>query len=534
MTEKPFDEVVKEALHLLEKYFHSQSVVWLIVTLFLLANIIRIILVTFVVSRSRKRESFYFQMLGFAILFWTLGTLMVHLPPYLPPNLASNNFVRFYAGYIGTIGMVFVPPTLCLHIWKQVSYKDIRWYTNLLYFTPSFLFAATIVRDLLAADTSQPLTLWISYGIGRMLCYAFFILPILRAYLMMFNVFYQMPPHMRKSTHHILVGVSFMVMSEFIQLGLPNLPPYNFLLFGTHIMLDYLYASFSIASANNVIVTSREFAFNSLSTMVIILSEKQNILDWNRKDSYSEFLLPVPHYKEPFENYYQRIIEEGNGVVSSHDKNIISTTREGKEGHYLITTHLVQRRNRKFGYLVEISEVTKIYTVFRYLEEIATKDQLTGLFNRNAYLDKVKTIIDPQHLPLLIMVGDVNNLKPINDIYGHLEGDNLLTTATRAIKDHLPPNAFAARIGGDEFVMLVPQGNEQMAETFIADVNKNCAVHSKDTRFTLSISWGYSLITNEKEHYNDVFKKADTMMYERKKIHHRAHSSGSIPEARNL
>lgn len=530
MQTKSIELGIRKISEILQNYFAQPSIVWVIVMLFLLANIIRIILVVFVTSKKRKLESFYLKLLSIVMLIWTAGTLFDYAKPYLPENMAENPYLRYFVLYAGTIAMLFVPPLLCLHVWKQVSSKDLHWYINVLYFIPSVVYSGTIVWNVVQADGKVPEHLFIDSTFALIIRNIIFGLFMIKTYLMMFNVFYQMPPHMRKSTRHILVGVSFYVVGGMLRFWFPILPNFDFLLLGAHIMVDYLYASINIASANNVIVTSREFAFNSLSTMVIILSEKMNILDWNKKDNCTDYLLPKPKYKEPFMAYYDRIIAEGHGIVSPHDKNIISTTMEGKEGHYLITTHCVERRNRRFGYLVEIAEVTNIYTVFRYLEEIATKDQLTGLFNRNAYINKVKSIMGPDNLPLLIVVGDVNNLKPINDIYGHLEGDKLLINATTAIKNNMPQGAFVSRIGGDEFVMLVPNGTIEQVENFITKVNEECAASSIDERFKLSISWGYAILSNIEQDYNEVFDTADTMMYNKKKVHHRFHSSGTIPE----
>lgn len=514
----------------LKTILYENTLVWLIVTAVLFINIIRIILSNAVLSKKRERDSFYFIWLCIAVLVWTLATLVPYIALYLPPSFSGSPWLTTYPLYIGRVGMVFIPPLLCLHVWRQVSYKDIHWYTLVLYFTPSVLFSVTILYNLATASAAGTY-LWMEQGTGRVLYYVFMALLLAKTYLMMFNVFYQMPPHMRRSTRHMLVGISVVVIEQFIRLLVPSMPPFEFSLLATHIMMDYLYASFSIASSNNVIVTSREFAFSSLSTMVIILSNRKMILDWNRKKNAGELLLPTPKYRQPFGEYYQRILQEGQGRVSEHDKNIISTTIGEKEGHYLITTHEVKNNKKQFGYLVEISEVTKIYTVFRYLEEIALKDQMTGLFNRNAYMETVKTIITPENLSLGIVVGDVNNLKTVNDIYGHLEGDKLLRAAAASIQKFAPENAFVARVGGDEFVMLLPSSSIPAIESMLASIDRDASLYETIPSIHLTVSWGYALLHDITQPYNDVFDEADRMMYTHKKKYHRFHSSGFIPEA---
>jgi len=267
-----------------------------------------------------------------------------------------------------------------------------------------------------------------------------------------------------------------------------------------------------------------------LNTTVLVLNRRFQILDWNRKDWDIGFPLPKPRYKEPYPEYMKRVLNQYSGRVSPHNSEIVIITRDGKEVHFLLRTHEIGYKNKMFGYVVEISEVTQIYSKLRDFEMIAHVDNLTGLYNRNAYLDYTQKIISEENMPLAILVGDLNELKRMNDVYGHLAGDDLIIAVAKVINEAKPENAFVARVGGDEFVVLVPNCSEDEAIEFIKKSNAKCSSIRDEKYKAPSVSWGYSIMTSPEQSYNDMFAEADKMMYAYKKSRVEFSSSGILPK----
>jgi diguanylate cyclase (GGDEF)-like protein len=314
-----------------------------------------------------------------------------------------------------------------------------------------------------------------------------------------------------------------------------NRETYLLFLLALAFVLERSFAGFFRASASNVIATSREFVFSNLSTMILILSRKQRILEWNRSPDNFVFKLVPPKYRQPFSDYRAKLLKAGHGVVSNHDGNIISVTHEGHEHHLLITPAAIKEGNREFGQLIEIADITHIYSVLRYIESIAVYDQLTELYNRNAYLDKASTVITPANLPLLIMIGDVNTLKLVNDNVGHIAGDRLLKTIADVVKELAPEDSFVARIGGDEIAILVANAEEDVAEEFAAKVRDRTASLFDEDFGKPDISLGWAVARSMNDDYNEIFKIADQMMYREKKAYKEAMGislSGALPERR--
>jgi diguanylate cyclase (GGDEF)-like protein len=295
-------------------------------------------------------------------------------------------------------------------------------------------------------------------------------------------------------------------------------------------LLFPLFSSLKVMPASEVIVTSREFVVGSLSTAILILSSKLRILDWNRTDWGKGYPLPYPSFKEHIDHYRLRMLEENACRVSPHNNDIVIVEHEGMEKHFFITTRIAGNKKETFGYILEISEVTPLYTLLRHFEDIAYHDHLTKLYNRNAYLEVVKSFVSEENMPLLIFVGDVNLLKQLNDEHGHLMGDELLKTVANIIVRAMPRNAFAARIGGDEFVMLVPQGSDDIARKFAQDMINLCLATNHEVFGSPTVSWGYAIMTSMNQSYNEVFSQADRIMYQYKKTRHEFHSSGLLPD----
>ena len=154
----------------------------------------------------------------------------------------------------------------------------------------------------------------------------------------------------------------------------------------------------------------------------------------------------------------------------------------------------------------------------RALRNMANTDSLTGVRNKHAYSESEEAInrrIQAGELQALgVVVCDINELKLCNDTRGHAVGDQLIKDACAMICEHFKHGAVY-RIGGDEFVVtLQGKGYETMPEV-IAELNRQVEENIKKGSVVISV--GYSVLRQGDQQINDVFDRADRMMYERKK-----------------
>jgi len=155
------------------------------------------------------------------------------------------------------------------------------------------------------------------------------------------------------------------------------------------------------------------------------------------------------------------------------------------------------------------------------IEHMAYTDALTGLPNRAHLIKRLegeleKACRDNSWGAVLFI--DLDNLKMINDAFGHTYGDALITTAGKRIVDEAGSSSFVGRIGGDEFVVILPLSRESNRQCIELHVNKIIEALSQDIEilgvcFHISASAGAAIYPYDGDTVEELFKNADNAMY---------------------
>lgn len=153
----------------------------------------------------------------------------------------------------------------------------------------------------------------------------------------------------------------------------------------------------------------------------------------------------------------------------------------------------------------------------------ATKDGLTGLYNRSAFdvnVNNSLSVFNKENRPLSLVLFDVDNLKWINDTLGHVAGDKVLQKVAQCMKETFRKDDFIARYGGDEFAVVIPGLNEEMAREKILRFRENFRkkrFFSSDTGdVNITVSAGVTMAM-EGDSPEDLIHRADMRMYKVKK-----------------
>lgn len=166
-----------------------------------------------------------------------------------------------------------------------------------------------------------------------------------------------------------------------------------------------------------------------------------------------------------------------------------------------------------------------VYTLFsakidtQTLEKTAYTDALTGLGNRAAFMQDVSEISAniEKYAPVICVSMDLNNLKAVNDAYGHAAGDKYIVAAADVIRHVFNADERKYRIGGDEFCVFICNAEPYESADIAAKINAAAKKHSQRADMCLSIAAAAAVTTNTASNsLSAAFKQADKLMYEQK------------------
>lgn len=238
----------------------------------------------------------------------------------------------------------------------------------------------------------------------------------------------------------------------------------------------------------------------------------------------------------------------GKSIYDLYDKNIAEWYRESDVGaihgrepqkveEYVITPDgsIVFFDTVKTPYYDTAGNVLGMVGISRDINERKKKekeiqylsyhDALTGLYNRT-YFEREKIHLDStDSIPLSVIIGDINGLKLINDAFGHDEGDRILQAVANILKSCTRENDVAARIGGDEFCVLLPSTDEATSKEIMEQIKNACNSQTMQIPRELSfasLSLGCATKYSENELLDKVIKTAEQGMYQRKLLAHKS------------
>ena len=172
------------------------------------------------------------------------------------------------------------------------------------------------------------------------------------------------------------------------------------------------------------------------------------------------------------------------------------------------------KTQRVVGIAADITDLKLGEEKLRYL---SLHDPLTGLYNRIYFEEEVSRIEKTRYGTVGILSCDVDGLKLVNDTLGHDQGDRLLAAAARVIRESFREGDLVARIGGDEFSVILPNTTEPSVECACQRIQETVAAYNAtNPELPLSISVGSAIKNGSHKNLKDVFKEADNHMYRRK------------------
>jgi len=175
-------------------------------------------------------------------------------------------------------------------------------------------------------------------------------------------------------------------------------------------------------------------------------------------------------------------------------------------------------------------DVTQREEGAKQIHYLAYHDYLTGIYNRRFFDESFNSMASTgEFYPLGVIMGDMNGLKLFNDTFGHAQGDAAIIELVERMKQCIPPDVQLARIGGDEFAMILTQTNESEIRSYLDHLEQkldSLCNHPEGT--AISISFGYGLQRKQDDSLDALLKEAEAFMYNRKYYSNRSSRSSAV------
>jgi diguanylate cyclase (GGDEF)-like protein/PAS domain S-box-containing protein len=485
-----------------------------------------LLVITLIYKRQQKHlpglTTFILFILSTAV--WSLGVAMGTLIPE-----ASGQYLWARLAYLG---IATVPPLWFIFVWRYTGWRGgVRWATALWLFVVPLITVVMVWtnelhslhwRDVFFNDNLRPPGLeaprgpwfWfvhLPYSYGLLLFAAFILLRSLRG----------SPKTYRRQLLFLLLAGAFpfvgnaLYLAGFQLLGDVDPTPLTFVLSGC--VVAYALSRYHLL---NLTPIAYHAVFESLPDSVIVLNTRDEIVDVNPS---AETVLETPR-DDLIGKTIQSLFPNWEDLMAQYRATKQISLRYGSSSPLPEFRHLDIRlaplRNRRQEFVGRVIIAQDVSERKAYQEQ-ASRDPLTNLANRRAFQRDGEALLaraKQEGFSVALLYLDLDRFKPVNDTYGHEMGDILLQKVAIRLKETLRSTDLLARIGGDEFVLVLSatQGNDivEVCNRLLSDIRRPFQVSGH--HLSIDVSIGIASCPEHSCDLDELLKYADSAMYEAK------------------
>ncbi|MCK9313971.1 MAG: PAS domain S-box protein [Methanocorpusculum sp.] len=289
-----------------------------------------------------------------------------------------------------------------------------------------------------------------------------------------------------------------------------------------------------------------------LPDATFVIDQNQKVIAWNRateemtglnkKDiiDQGEYAYAIPFYGYPrpmlldlitvsdedMNKHYKEVRREGESLYTE----IFAPGVYDGEGAYIWVkaSPLFDTDGNRVGAIESIRDISQRKHYEEQLRYLSLHDKLTGLYNRNYFEEEIRRLDNSRFSPTGLLMCDVDGLKLVNDTLGHDAGDKLLISVARVIEKCFRADDVVARVGGDEFSIIMLRSSDAVVEAACQRVREAVDTYnSNNPDIPISLSIGFAVRNDPSLNMHEVFQAADNNMY-REKLHRRQSARSAI------
>ena len=275
----------------------------------------------------------------------------------------------------------------------------------------------------------------------------------------------------------------------------------------------------------DIVPIARDFVFESMRDPVLVLDNQNRIADYNH--AAINLFTSVP--KKIIGSYAADVMAEYQELVNiihsgtEQEIEIMADSMNDLRYFQASVTSIATPGKLPVGRILTVVDITQQTLLRKKLEELATTDELTGVFNRRYFMEQGINELKraERHLrPFSVIMMDIDHFKQINDTFGHTAGDIVLRNIAQACSSGLRNTDLFARWGGEEFVMMLPETTPEdsllIAER-LRQIIASSTIQCEPGTVTVTASFGVcGIIKTEDTTLDDMIQKADKALYRAK------------------
>lgn len=316
-----------------------------------------------------------------------------------------------------------------------------------------------------------------------------------------------------------MVGFFFMLMNMvgtfIIQTNLTR-----FLSLISHfLIINAFYCLTSLDMDQRVIYYGKKDFFRNFDQPVLIFNMKNELLRANKEALrfFSEVHISTQIYTLYEDMFSERFFTP---IKNREQNDTVLYLQHVETGRVFLCRKRIiwnLQNKKRVGTTIMMYDAAMLGDLIQVIEKNAFTDMLCTCLNRTCFEMRKENIIKTIQKPCLLLVADIDNLKKVNDRFGHPAGDEYIQICAAILKKAAPPPHGLFRIGGDEFVTFIPYFTGTDTESLIKKIESLCAKQKKP--WVVSISVGFSIIERDDADLAVHFAESDNRMYLYKQTH---------------